>query len=71
MVHLLSKYILRIIYTKSSGIPNSYIKAYQSYSREMESYAFSKSMNATPSFFLHLILCASIVCRMSIYSMAE
>ena len=64
-------YILRIIYIKSSGIPNSYTNAYHNDSREIESYAFSKSINATPNGFLHLILCASIVCKIKIYSITE
>jgi hypothetical protein len=68
---MLSIYMLRIIYTRSSGISNSYVNAYHSFSREMETYAFSKSKNATPNGFLHLILCASIVCKIKIYSMAE
>jgi hypothetical protein len=64
-------YILRMIYTRSSGISNSYNNAYHNYSRDIESYAFSKSMKATPSYLLHLILCASIVCNIRICSIAE
>ena len=68
---MLSIYMLRISYTRSAGISNSYVNAYHSFSREMESYAFSKSMNATPSFFLLFILCAIIVYSMKICSTVE
>ena len=60
-----------MIYTRSAGISNSCTNAYHNYSRDMESYAFSKSMKATPSYFLHLILWVSIVCKIKIYSIVE
>jgi hypothetical protein len=65
IIPLDTKYILRIICIRAVGIFNSSPIAYHSFSRFMESYALLKSINASPSCLLVLILCWTMVWRMS------
>ena len=64
-----STYIFLIIWTRSAGNFRHSTKTSHNFSRFILSYAFSKSIKQRLSYLFVRMLCYSIVCRMSAYSM--